>query len=253
MDLIQLLQSFDLSATESKVYLAALTKDYLTAGEIARLAQVGRSTVYHSLQTLADKGLMAKAGTKVEKFKVQPVAHLLSVLNRKKAELDDLQNKFEQALPFFPTNNGHAGHSPHIEYFHGLDGLKNLVEKMLYSKSKLIHTIGAPFKLMESSDNTYIRHFLQERAKKGIQTKSIWQDLPKDTALRDNKTLLRDVRLAPKEMRGESSTMISIVDDSVIVVNFLPELFGFLVTSRGFSDSMKAIWEVLWAQSTPLD
>lgn len=252
MDITQLLQSFGLSETESRVYLKALRQEYTTASEIAKLSGIKRPTVYHTLQTLADKGLISTAGARVEKFKAQPIEQLIVILDRKKAEIENVKNEFEKALPFFPKHNGSNGHIPYIEYFHGLDGLKNLVEKMLQSRSKIIYTIGAPFKLMESSDNQYIKHFLQERAKKGIQTKSIWQDMPKDTSLLDNKILLRDTRMAPKEMRENSNTMISIVDDVVIVINFLPEMFGFSVASAGFSKTMRGIWESMWNQSTPV-
>src|SRR3989339_725415 len=250
MDITKLLQSFGLSETESIVYLKALRQEYSTASEIAKLSGIKRPTVYHTLQTLSEKGLISTVGSKVEKFKAQPVEQLMIILDRKKAEIENVKNEFEKALPFFPKASEANEHTPYIEYFHGLDGLKNLVEKILQSRSKIIYTIGAPFKLMESSDNQYIKHFLQERAKRGIQTKSIWQDMPKDKSLLDNTTLLRDTRLAPKEMRENSNTMISVVDDVVIVINFLPEMFGFSVTSAGFSKTMCGIWESIWVQST---
>ena len=253
MDITQLLQSFGLSETESRVYLKALRQEYSTASEIAKLSGIKRPTVYHTLQTLSDKGLISTAGSKIEKFKAQPVEQLLVILDRKKAEIENVKNEFEKALPFFPKGSGADEHIPYIEYFHGLDGLKNLVEKMLQSRSKIIYTIGAPFKLMESSDNQYIRHFLHERAKRGIRTKSIWHDMPKDKNLLNNKTLLRDVRMAPKEMSEKSHTMISIVDDVVIVINFLPEMFGFSVASAGFSKTMKGIWESMWNVSKKID
>lgn len=249
MNITSLLQSFGLSETESKVYLAALEKEYTTATEIAKRTGMKRPSVYHTLQGLVSKGLVVTAGTKVEKFKAQPADQLVLMLERKKNEIEHLKDQIEKSLPLFPTPSAHAGHSPYLEYFFGLESLKNLMEKIFSSKSKVIYTIGVPFKLMESVENTYILNFLNKRARAGIENYSIWHDTPNDKRIADIQQSGWHVRLAPKNIRGKNSVMITIVDDKVIFLNFLPELFGFLVTSQDFSDSMKTMWDALWQES----
>ena len=97
MDLLPLLQSFGLSDLESKVYLQALEKEFMTAGEIATLAGIKRSSTYHTLQSLIHKGLIATAGTKVEKFKAQPKEQLGLLLES--SELRNSQTSIFQTYP----------------------------------------------------------------------------------------------------------------------------------------------------------
>ena len=108
MDITKLLQSFGLSETESIVYLKALRQEYSTASEIAKLSGIKRPTVYHTLQTLSEKGLISTVGSKVEKFKAQPVEQLMIILDRKKAEIENVKNA-EMAAK---TTKARDGRSP---------------------------------------------------------------------------------------------------------------------------------------------
>lgn len=253
MEIKTLLQSFGLSDIETNVYLKALQQEYATAGTIAKYTGIKRPTVYHALESLIEKGLVITAGTKVEKYKAQKPEQLVLILDRKQAELESLKKHIHKALPLFPTSDHQVGHMPYLEYFYGLENLKNLMEKILFSETKVIHTFGVPFKLMESEENDYIKNFLKRRANKGIINYSIWHDMPKDTTLMQIKKLHWHVRLAPEKFRGKNNVLITIIDDKVIFLNFVPEMFGFLVTNQSFSDSMRALWESVWEESTEIN
>ncbi|MFA6427253.1 MAG: helix-turn-helix domain-containing protein [Candidatus Magasanikbacteria bacterium] len=253
MEITQLLQSFGLSEVETKVYLKAMQKNYLTAGQVAQAAGLKRSSVYHTLRLLVDKGLMISAGSKVEKFKSQPPQQLVSILERKQEEIVGLKEKIQESISSFPSVFDDIQHAPYIEYYYGLENLKNLMEKIFLSTSKVIYTFGVLFKYMETEENVYIRNFLKKRVRKGIVNYSILHDKPADKTISEFKKMLWNVRLAPEKLRGKNSVMITIVDDMVIFINFLPEMFGFLVHNKSFSQSMKAMWDSVWEDSLPIE
>jgi hypothetical protein len=132
--------------------------------------------------------------------------------------------------------------------------MKNLIEMVYKSKEKLLYTIMPSFRSLEPYlDENYSSYYLEERAKKGIVTKSIWQDMPSNAEFIDHSKYLRDVRMAPKSTLGSYNSMIDIFDHHVIISTIYPELFGLAIASYDYSQTMKAMFDAVWFISTPVD
>ncbi|MSU75683.1 MAG: hypothetical protein EXS55_04185 [Candidatus Magasanikbacteria bacterium] len=254
MNIPQLLSSFGLTETEITVYLHALERDGWSAGDLSRETALKRPTVYHALETLEKKGLIYFVGHKrAGRFKAEPPEQLATLLHREKSRLANLEKKLVKALPLFPTSGGVIDVASEVTYYRGVEGLKNLLEKVYGSKTKALFSIMPSFRAVEQNiDEEYMYHYLHERAKHGIITKSIWQDLPSNKEFLKHKNFLRSVRLAPPSLRGKSNAMIDIFDHHVVVTMPLPELFGVMVRSFEYSELMKALWQTVWEVSKPL-
>lgn len=254
MNITKLLESFGLTETEVQVYLHTLERESWSAQDLARETALKRPTVYHALETLQKKGLVYFVGHKrTGHFKAESPEQLGALLRREKSRIIDLEKKLDKALPLFPTPTGVINVSSEVTYYRGLEGLKNLSEKSYVSKSKVLYSIMPSFRVIEQNvDEAYMTHYLEERAKRGIVTKSIWQDLPQNKEFLKHKKFLRTVRLAPKSLCGKSNAMIDIFDNHVVTAMPLPEVFGFMVTSFEYSELMRAMWQTLWDVSTPL-
>ncbi|MDO8509879.1 MAG: helix-turn-helix domain-containing protein [bacterium] len=254
MNIPELLNSFGLSETEVLVYLRALVRDGWSAGDLARETALKRPTVYHALETLEKKGLIFFVGHKrAGHFRAESPEQIVALLSREKSRLVSLEKKLMKALPFFPTNEGITNVASEVTCYHGFEGLKNLLEKVYTGKNKTLLSIMPSFRVVEqNADEEYMHHYLDERTKLGITTKSIWQDLPTNKEFITHTKFLRSVRMAPPSMRGKSNAMIDIFDQYVVMTVPLPELFGVMIKSFEYSEFMKAMWQTLWEISEPV-
>jgi len=254
MDIISILSSFGLSKTESLVYLAGLKRPQSTATELAELSGVKRTTLYPTLATLEKKGfLKSNKSNKIQKFRMESPEHLLRKLERKKSDHARLEKKLTKALPLFPNIEHFQFGLPNIEVFRGKEGLKNLGEKA-FKTSGVIKTIAPSFSAATAfASDDDILWYMKERASRNIKTKSIWVDMPKNKKMLSHKNFQREVRIAPKGFIQENKTKIDIFDNTVLVINLLPELTGMLIQSVDYTVIMTSLWDLLWKASIPMN
>lgn len=255
MDISSLLEKIGLTQTEAAVYLAALSRPHVSAAELAEVTSLKRPRIYHALETLGAKGLVAKIGSsKTARFRAEQPEQLKTILKRKEIEIQGLEKRVEKALPLFPSSGDVPLRMGDLEYFHGHEGLRNLLELVMKQQGDIVYAINPSFDIIRKAvDMSYGVFYLEERAKRGIKTKSIWQDFPNDKKVENHKKYLREMRVAPKQTLGDIRTSINIFDNSVILVNFLPELFGVHIKSHDYTQTMKALWQALWSISKPID
>jgi len=255
MDLSEFLQQFGLTETESGVYMEALQHEHVSVKELSDLIGLKRPRVYHALETLEQKGLVRVLGSrKVKRFRAEPPEQLKTLLKRKEIEIVSLSKKLDKALPKFPTQRHGVADVSDVEYFRGAEGVKNLAELHRRSKAKEVFALNPSFSLVEKLvENEYGLSYLKERAKMEIKTKTIWQDLPTNPEVAEHDKLLREMRLAPVEKFGEFQSTIIIFDNSVVTINYLPEVFGFHVKSHSYAVTMKSVWQNIWDKAMPVD
>ncbi len=252
MNLLPFLLSLGLSETESKVYLKLLALGTSEAGLIAVETRVKRTTVYHALVTLQEKGLVHIVGRAgATRYHAEPPEHLTTMLARRTHELERLGRETTKLLPFFPTLPDDAGRTmPHVEFYRGKEGLQNLSDQTLVCRSKEILAIVPNFSAIQQCFSPdYMRKNITKKCQSGIVTKTIFAEAAADTSLQLNNYSGREARLAPPEMQRSLRSIVMIWDNHVATISLLPELFGLLVTSFDYSETMKALWQTIWVQS----
>ncbi len=81
--IINLLQEFDFTESEAKVYIAFLENGASTGYEISKLSGVARSKIYNVLETLMQKGaLICSQEEKSTLYRAVPVGQLTSAIRR---------------------------------------------------------------------------------------------------------------------------------------------------------------------------
>ncbi|MFA7654036.1 MAG: helix-turn-helix domain-containing protein [Candidatus Magasanikbacteria bacterium] len=255
MNIPNLLKDLGLGEAETKIYLEALKRDNFTAREMSDAIPIKRTAVYYTLTILQKKGLVSLCGKgKIEKFKAEQPDQLLALISRQRYKLENMEKKLEGALPFFPEKEISTLGLPNITYHRGMEGMKNLIEKVYQCKERKLYTIMPPFKRIEPYlDEYYSSYYLEERARRSIVTQSIWQDFPSNKIFSNHKKYLRDIRIAPASITGELNSMIDIFDNTVIISTAQPELFGLAIDSYDYSQTMKALFHNLWSDSTPVE
>src|SRR3990172_5063977 len=108
--LIADLRNFGLNEYEARTYVALTINGPLTASQLSDKSRVPQSKVYEVMRNLISKNLAETWSSKPQKFKaIEPVHALKKIMNEKKNNLENLQDKTNNLiseLKPFSNNNG---------------------------------------------------------------------------------------------------------------------------------------------------
>lgn len=131
MILNEILEKFGLTEKESIVYLAILQLGQSSVSDIAKKAQIKRTTIYRITDELIKNGLI----TKVPKVKKN-----LFVAENPEILLESLKKKgkiIEESLPLFKAIFNSSEVKPKIKFYEGKEGIKTLIyDSLKNNKSK---------------------------------------------------------------------------------------------------------------------
>jgi hypothetical protein len=134
---------------------------------------------------------------------------------------------------------------PRVQYFKGTEGVKKLYTDSLSSKDKSIRT--AVYEGMyERFGTEYVTNYIKDRYKLGIKNKILYAESLEgfDSKYGSDPTHNREVRIPPKTINFDS--MIMIYDSRVAIITMTNEIFGTLIDSVDFSNTMKGWFDAIW-------
>lgn len=242
MALEKFLKNLGLKEKDQKVYLALLKLGDATCSRVARVARIKRTTTYHVLENLKEKGLISAYTEKgVKRFVAESPGKLKDVLEGQLFAL-------EKYLPSLQSFYNLAKLKTEIKFFEGEEGAKQISEDVLSSKEKMIFSLGS-IKNVKEAIGVSIR-FTKRRVAKRIFEKAlrIKKEFGEDY-LRRQKEELKEVRFLPESL--EIPVLILIYGKKVGVICSPEEGFSFIIESEDFSRTMKLIFEAIWIKSTP--
>jgi sugar-specific transcriptional regulator TrmB len=125
MELTTLLEQFNFSPLEARIYLATLELGQAPASQIARKIDENRVSVYSCLQALMKKGvILTVVKNKVVHYSAISPKNLLTTAQQK---IESLSEKMPELLALSNT----FGNRPSMQLYEGLEGLKMVYEDML--------------------------------------------------------------------------------------------------------------------------
>lgn len=242
MALEKFLKNLGLEEKDQKVYIALLKLGDASVSRIAREARTKRTTTYHILENLKEKGLISsyiEKGTK--RFVAESPNKLKDVLE---GQLSALEKYLPQLQSFYNLAKARA----EIKFFEGEEGAKQISEDVLASKEKIIYSMGS-IKTAKEAIGVSIR-FTKRRVAKKIFEKAlrIRKEFGEDYIKRQ-KEEFKEVRFLPEDL--EIPVLILIYGKKVGVICSQEEGFSFIIESEDFSRTMKLIFETIWIKTTP--
>jgi hypothetical protein len=119
---------------------------------------------------------------------------------------------------------------------------ENIETQALFPISEMVAFLG----------KEYFENHNRERIRRGIHINAIWpkshavsfKDQP---ALGSGKKFLREIRVAPKQMTWDMGYWN--YADKVAVVSSRKEGFGFIISSKDFSQLLRAQFDLVWSVS----
>ena len=239
---IEKLERIGLSGKRGRFYLAALSLGEAPIIEVAKAANIGRTTAYSIFSRLVDEGLL----TEIQKSgRTYVVAEDPGVLLDQCAER---RRNIVAALPEIRAFFNRSKIKPRIHFYEGKDGIKTALNESLKCQSLFHRGILSMKELLQNPGKDFMLRHVERRIKAGlklrvIRTKEedvgdIWKSSEKE---------LREARYAPK---GTIFTMtMYIYDDVVLMISSLRENFAVRIESQEFARLQETLFETLWLNS----
>lgn len=245
------LEQIGLSEKEAALYETLLKFGAQPAGSLAKRAKLNRATTYNVLETLLQKGLVAKYGKKhTTYFSAQEPRHLLSYLDHKKIDIEKQKELVNNSLARFYQLVNPAGFRPHISHFEGKEGVRTLIENTLTAKNKQLFGILSIMDLTEVLGAKFFDDYIAKRIKKNIKLNVLRaeiKDLPHKYP--SSKMEFREWRKIPEGVAFDLSMYI--YDNKVALISSKEEGFGLLIESKEFAKMQRTFFNTLWQISNP--
>ena len=244
-----ILGELGLSEPEARVYLASLELGPQPASILAKRAELKRGHTYNVLSLLIKKGITQEfQKEKVRYFSSQSPRTLLSLIERRREELDAQKEKLVRALPLLERLQNPLLVQPKVRFFQGVEGIKEIYEETLEHPNRTIYAIGDfDFIFPESKsekEHEWIWLYAKRRSEKdikylGIVNKSAKSDLAfkKKVAHKRQLKMLKGVYL-PVE--------VNIYGDKVAVMSTHAEMVGVVIEDAPIAETLRNFHKAVW-------
>lgn len=243
----RILQEIGLSDKEIAVYLANLEIGTAASSIIARKAGVARTTGYSLLCELQKKGFVnmyEKAAVKY--FTAISADELVELMNHRCRQMQHKTDLLKRALPIFHALHTAPVKPPKVQYFEGLEGIKqiytdtlrsDIVEKLAYSSAP--DTTG---KLKQ-----FLSDYVKKRTALDISVRAIFQDTPSAHAYTQNDVNVKRTSRFADLTQFQFKSEINIYGDKIALVSLVePHYHGVIIQSPEIAETQKAIFELAW-------
>ncbi|MBI4281563.1 helix-turn-helix domain-containing protein [Candidatus Uhrbacteria bacterium] len=239
MNLEKTLEEFGLEKSKGSVYLAALAVGTGSAQDVAKKAELPRTTAHEILQQLVGMGLVnfiTKGRSRI--YSVEHPEKLKKIFEERKRKLDAV-------LPELSSLFNIKGTRPRVRFYDGAPGVRTVFDDTLTVKDKKLYGILSMADLYKIPGKAFMDDYVEKRVRAGIRlrvirsaAKEIEETWP--TSAKEN----REMHYAPAEMIFPMT--IYIYDNKVGIIGTEKENFGMIIESEEFFQTLKNLFEVLW-------
>lgn len=245
---LKLLHSFGLTDTECSLYLAGLGKPGATVSELITIVGINRTTAYHALNTLRQKGFATEAKLQGKLIYNMTKPHdLRAYLERRYATLETQRHQLKQLSPLFPSLETDVQIGTSVEKFEGIEGVKEAIDRALYCKGREWRIIAPKSNFFSQMEAEYATYFMKTRRERGIKAYSLWEayHTPSHLSLRD--LLERRPRYLPKELAGRFTSVTILYDDKALFVSTAHNPRAVIVESAELTGTLRVMFDGLWS------
>lgn len=238
MAYLDALREYGLSDNEIAVFVACLKLGESTAQSISKEAKLPRTTCYHLLEALGQKGLVNYV-VKESKKNFQAVKP--NVLNQ---ILDDKKRIIDDILPELNAISGTITSKPSVSISEGTKGIKNILLDVLEEKEEILHY--GEIKSLQNVLPYIFPQYINERVRRKIPIRVLGKKEKEHLELiKNSKKEFRKFKFLPENY--EFKTSVFIYKNKVAILNLTKEpYYGTIVENEDFYDTQKNFFELLW-------
>jgi sugar-specific transcriptional regulator TrmB len=178
MEISVILKNFGLSEKEVAVYLSLVELGPSPVRNIATKSKVNRGTTYDILKALIAQGIVSYYNKESKQYFIaEEPEKLLTAIDQKKEDLDEVRGHIEESLPLIKTLFEKQGGKPVVKFYEGSKGVRQIFEDVL---SEVSSVANKTYYLYSSATLQHRKtvydsfpDFSKKRIKKGIKVKII--------------------------------------------------------------------------------
>ncbi|MCX6810226.1 MAG: helix-turn-helix domain-containing protein [Candidatus Berkelbacteria bacterium] len=239
-NLAETLKDLGLSDNEARVYLASLSIGPAPILDLARIAEIKRTTVYSVVEYLESKGLMRieiKSGRRV--FVAEHPNKLQSMLKLK-------EDNLAQLLPDFLELYDLKKNEGFIKYYQGIEAIKNVYNGLILDiKPDDDYLIISKYDDWHELDPKFFTNFWERRAKIDIKIRILLQDTSEARQLKNREHRTNhQIKLLPGDT--ELITNLVITPQKVVTHQLTTPIFALVVENQSIIQMNKEMFEIMW-------
>jgi sugar-specific transcriptional regulator TrmB len=238
MDIKQTLEQFGLHGKKADVYLAALELGGTSVINIARKANIKRTTAYDILLDLQKDGLISQT------MKGKKRLFIGEDPEKIKKDFERKEALFSEILPLLKSVYNVKGEKPKIRFYEGIEGLKECyLDTLKYSGEILALGSEHAVKVL----GNWLVDYVNQRVKKGIHLKAIVADsqmVQKEFLSKDQEQLRSSKIIDPN--RYPFSIEINIYGHQKVFLMSPNEQMGIIIEGAEIYKTMKSMFELIW-------
>jgi len=243
------LLSIGFSEKEVSVYLALLEMGRGTVSQIARKAEIHRTTGYDILDDLVAKGLVSISGKEPkQEYAAESPENIQKLLESRLSKNKQSLGVATGLVPQLKSIHN-VTKRPQVRFYEGTDGLKQVYEDTLTSRETI--RAYANVEDMHNALPGYFPDYYRRRSGQGIAIRAIIpaNETGVERASKD-KEESRVSALVPAD-KFFFSPEINIYDDKIMIASWREKL-GIIIESKEIAEAMKSIYELAWAEAKRL-
>lgn len=241
-----ILGKIGLNNAEVKVYETLIKIGTSTTGKIVKESNIPSSHIYEILNNLINKGLVDYHISKNKKyFEATNPENLLRIYEEKKNEVinneKNIKDKINELIKLSTINE----ETTNVKIYESNQGIKTSISKMLevLKKGETYYVLGAPI-IGNKKLNAFYKEIHEQRIKKGIKFKIIYNASAKKFAEERKKNPLTEVRV----LNIDTPTEFCIFQNYVQIILFSKPLI-LEIRDQGTAKSFTEYFEILWSQA----
>jgi sugar-specific transcriptional regulator TrmB len=247
---LELLTKIGLNDTEATIYLAGLGFVSIGVSELEKQTQIKRTTIYHALDTLLQKGMAAKKNDgKRTLFNMAKPEQLQQLINRQIKLLEQSQAEVQAIVPLLNSRLPEINSGINITHYEGIEGIKLVVEEALYARRRHWDIIAPVKNFFSEFDKAYAKYYIEARRTRSITARTLWEHGRDNEKISPEERRWRNPRYLPAVMQGHFKSVIILFDNKVAIISSFQEKSAILMQSQELADTFGAMFEGLWTVS----
>ncbi len=236
-DTLKLFRSLGFSEGERVTYLTLLEIGASNVIDVTKKSKLSRQTVYNSLDTLIEKGLISTIQKgKKKNYIAEDPEKVLAYVRRKEHELQERGKDFERMLPELKLKRSTSQTS--VKVFEGREGAMSVFMDMASSKDKEAYEIAdleALYSIFDEKDTLLIRKILS--GNKNIFFKAFLTGSPR------GKTAGSERYFLPKEFSGFNTDVI-IYGNKIALISIEGKIQSVIIENASLAKTLKILFSI---------
>lgn len=243
MQSIPELKELDLDDNEIRVYIACLKMGSSKVNDIAKAAELIRTTVYGVLESLIEKGLISTVVKEnIKHFQAVNPKQLVELLEEKKRKIQDIVPKLEAMQKIAPIKHK-------VELFEGRRGIKTIMNELARIPNSTVRLLGSWHHFNKFS-RPFAKQYIRKRKERKIRVQVICPFNTEELECgRLDKKQLRETRYIKVD---ELKSSCYIYGDKLMFVSWEEDnMCGIIIEDSHIVENQRIFFDNLWTKANP--